>query len=159
MSDKVALETLATRRRRNLAAEGVSVVAIGGAQALAKVLEDIRAQQPDVRLAGLCDAPEEPGFRRAFECAGLAADPTRESMEELGFYVCDPDLEGELIRALGAANVEAVLERNGNLASFRTFQKQPQWQGRPTEDQLRDGASDLEAMDGTRKGLVPLEVR
>jgi hypothetical protein len=30
-----------------------------------------------------------------------------------------------------------VLEANGDLGAFRTFQKQPQWQGRPTEAQLR----------------------
>jgi hypothetical protein len=58
-------------------------------------------------------------------------------MEEIGFFVCDPDLEGELIHALGVAGVEAVLERTGKLGSFRTFQKQPQWKDRPTEAQLR----------------------
>ena len=74
---------------------------------------------------------------RALEQAGLGSNLTRERMEKLGFYVCDADLEDELIRALGAAAVQAVLERNGNLSSFRTFQKQPQWEDRPTEDQLR----------------------
>jgi hypothetical protein len=137
VSDKVALEALAARRGRDLHADGVAIVAIGGAQALGNALREILARNRDVRLAGLCDASEEPGFRRALERAGLGSDLTRATMEELGFYVCDPDLEGELIRALGAAGVEAVLERNGNLTSFRTFQKQPQWQRRPTEAQLR----------------------
>src|SRR5919201_4722840 len=137
ISDRIALETLASRRGRDLGVEGVSVVAIGGAQALTKVLREIRAQRPEIGLAGLCDAGEEPGYRRALERAGLGSHLTRESMEELGFYVCEPDLEGELIRALGVARVEEVLERNGNLSSFRIFQKQPQWRGRPTEDQLR----------------------
>ena len=136
-SDRVALETLAARRGRDLEAERVSIVALGGAQALGKALRAIRARERDVRLAGLCDAREAPGVQRALERAGLGSNLDRESMERLGFYVCDPDLEGELIRSLGAAGVEAVLEANGNLASFRTFQKQPQWQSRPTEAQLR----------------------
>jgi hypothetical protein len=137
VSDKVALETLARRRGRDLEGEAISVVAIGGAQALGNVLRSIRAEKQEMRLAGLCDAREEPSVRRVLERAGLGTELTRESMEGLGFYVCEPDLEGELIRALGAAVVEEVLARNGKLSSFRTFQKQPQWRGRPTEDQLR----------------------
>jgi hypothetical protein len=137
VSDRVALETLAARRGRDLDAEGVSILAIGGAQAIGNVLQVIRAQEREVRLAGLCDAGEERGFQHALERAGLGSGLTRESMEELGFYVCEADLEDELIRALGAAAVEEVLARNGDLGSFRTFQKQPQWHGRPTEGQLR----------------------
>ena len=74
---------------------------------------------------------------RALERVGLGPAGTRSELERLGFFVCRPDLEGELIRSLGAAGVEAVLERSGKLSSFRTFQKQPQWQDRPVEDQLR----------------------
>jgi hypothetical protein len=136
ISDKVALETLAGRLGRDLESEGVSVIAIGGAQALGKTLLGVRAGR-DVRIAGLCDAREEPGYRRALERAGIGSNLTRETMEELGFYVCEPDLEGELIRALGASGVEAVLATGGNLTAFRTFQKQPQWRGRPPEAQLR----------------------
>jgi Overcoming lysogenization defect protein-like, TOPRIM domain len=137
VSDKVAVETLAARRSRDLQAEGVAVVAIGGAQAIGNVLRAIGAQEREVRLAGLCDVREERDFQRALERAGLGADLTRDTMEELGFYVCDPDLEGELIRALGVAGVEAVLEQSGKLRSFRTFQKQPQWRDEPTAAQLR----------------------
>ncbi|HEY0637230.1 MAG TPA: TOPRIM nucleotidyl transferase/hydrolase domain-containing protein [Pseudonocardiaceae bacterium] len=137
MSDAVALETLAVRRGRDLVAEGVSVVSIGGAQAIGKVLGMVRASGREVRLAGLCDAAEETDFRRGLERTGLGCGLTRERMEALGFYVCEQDLEDELIRALGAAAVQDVLARNGKLSSFRTFQKQPQWHGRPVESQLR----------------------
>jgi hypothetical protein len=58
-------------------------------------------------------------------------------MERLGFYVCVVDLEDELIRALGAASVEQVVDAQGELGSFRTLQKQPAWRGRPDEEQLR----------------------
>jgi hypothetical protein len=58
-------------------------------------------------------------------------------MEALGFYVCEADLEDELIRALGADAVQEVVAAHGDLGAFRTLQKQPPWQGRRTEDQLR----------------------
>ncbi len=104
---------------------------IGGAQAIGRFLELFGPPGLDVRLAGLCDAGEEADFRRGLERAGLGSDLTRADMERLGFYVCDADLEDELIRALGAAAVERVLEAQGGLRSFRTLQKQPAWRGRP----------------------------
>ena len=64
VSDKVALETLAIRRGRDLAAEGVSVVAIGGAQAIGRFLGLYGPLGSNVGLAGLCDAGEERAFRR-----------------------------------------------------------------------------------------------
>jgi hypothetical protein len=58
-------------------------------------------------------------------------------MESLGFYVCVADLEDELIRSLGSASVEQVVEAQGELGSFRTLQKQPAQQERTVEEQLR----------------------
>ena len=136
-SDKVALETLAERRGRNLEAEGVSVVPIGGAQAIRRFLDRFGPGGLGVRIAGLCDAGEEADFRRALEQAGLGSDLTRAEMETLGFYVCVADLEDELIRALGTASVERVVDAHGDLRAFRTLQKQPGWKGRRTEEQLR----------------------
>jgi hypothetical protein len=133
-SDRAAVEALARRLGRDLATEGVRVVSIGGAHAIGRFLSEV----PDgVRTAGLCDVGEVGAFGRAIERAGLGPAATRADVERLGFFVCEPDLESELIRALGATAVEAVLEQSGKLRSFRTFQKQPQWQGRPVEDQLR----------------------
>ena len=137
VSDKCALETLAGRRGLDLEAEQIAVVPIGGAQAIARALELYGSRGRDVRLAGLCDAAEEREFRRGLERAGLGADLGRAEMERLGFYVCDADLEDELIRALGATAVERVIDAQGELGSFRTLQKQAAWQGRPSEEQLR----------------------
>jgi len=55
---------------------------------------------------------------------GLGSDVTRAGMERLGFYVCAADLEDELVRALGPVRVEHVIDSEGELGSFRTFQKQ-----------------------------------
>jgi hypothetical protein len=136
-SDQQAVEALAERRGRNLEAEGVSVVPIGGAQAIGRFLARFGPQGLDVKLAGLFDVAEEHDFRRGLERAGLGSDLTRSDMERLGFYACVADLEDELIRALGAARVLAVADAQGDLGSFRTLQKQPAWQGRPVEEQLR----------------------
>jgi len=132
ISDRIAVETLAECRGRDLEAEGISVVAMGGAQAIGRYLNRFGPRGLDVRLAGLYDAGEEREFRRALEQTGLGSDP-----ERLGFYVCNPDLEAELIRALGAARVEEVVEAHGDLRSFRTLQAEPAWRGRPTDAQLR----------------------
>ena len=122
-SDQAALEALAERRGRDLAAEGVSVVPIGGAHAIGRYL-------------GLYDAGEEHAVRRALEGVGLGPARTRADLTRLGFFVCERDLEDELIRALGAAKVEELVEAQGDLGSFRTLQKQPEWRGRPVAEQL-----------------------
>ena len=128
---------LAERHGRNLAAEGISVVSMGGAQAIGAFLDRFGPRGLDVKLAGLCDAGEEDDFRRGLERAGLGSGLTRAAMETLGFFVCVEDLEDELIRALGADVVEQVVAAQGELGSFRTLQKQGPWRGRPREEQLR----------------------
>jgi hypothetical protein len=137
LSDQAALEALAERRCRDLDAEGISVVPIGGAQSVGRFLERYGPAGLDLRLAGLCDVGEEGEFKRGLERAGLGTDLTRTDLELLGFYVCDADLEDELIRALGAASVEQVVDAQGELRAFRTLQKQAAWRDRPVEEQLR----------------------
>ena len=137
ISDQGALEALARRHGRDLHAEGVSIVPIGGAQAIGGALERFGPEGLNLRLAGLCDVGEEPEFKRGLERAGLGPELTRTDMEALGFYVCVQDLEDELIRALGVTAVEEVVAAHGDLRSFRTLQKQPGWRGRPETEQLR----------------------
>jgi hypothetical protein len=137
ISDQVALEALARRRGRRLADEGVAVVPIGGATNVGRFLSVVGPAGLDLRLAGLCDAAEEPLFRRGLERAGVGTRLTRAGMEQLGFYVCDTDLEDELIRALGVETVVRLIDAAGDLGSWRTLQKQPVQQGRPVEAQLR----------------------
>jgi hypothetical protein len=137
ISDQVVLEAVAARRGRNLDAEGVLLVPIGGAQAIGRFLARFGPQGSGTKLAGLCDVREEDVFRRGLERAGFGSGLMRADMEQLGFFVCDVDLEDELIRALGPARVESVLDAGGDLGPFRTFQKQPAWRGRPVESQLR----------------------
>ena len=125
-SDRGAVETLARRRGRDLQAEGVEVVSMGGYGSLPRLLEQYR----HVRVAGLYDAGEERHFLRALGCAD------RDGLERAGFFACTRDLEDELTRAVGPDGMERVLAEQGELRAFRTYQKQPAHRGRPLGEQL-----------------------
>ena len=137
LSDQSALQTLAARYGRNLGEEAVFVVPMGGATNIGHFLDRFGPAGFGVRLAGLCDEAEEDAFRRGVERAGLGQRLTREGLEVLGFYVCVADLEDELIRSLGVAVVEQLIEAEGELGPFRTFCRQPAQRGRTRAQQLR----------------------
>lgn len=118
ITDRIALVAVAAKLGLDLDAEGIEITPIGGAQAIGRAAASYEGQ----RAAGLCDAPEEPWFRPVLGAAT---------------YVCVENLEDELIRALGAARVEEVLAAQGDLPTFRNFQNQPAWRGRPVDEQLR----------------------
>lgn len=136
-SDQNALEALAERRDRDLAADGVVIEPIGGAQAVGRYLERYGPRGRGVRIAGLYDAGEEPAVRRCLERAGLGSDLGRDDMERLGFFACVADLEDELIRSLGVKAVEQLVAEQGELRSFRVFQRQPAQREVPLDRQLR----------------------
>jgi hypothetical protein len=137
MSDRIAVEVLARRRGRDLAAQGVAVIAMHGATNLGHYLDLYGPGGLDVRLAGLCDAAEEDYFRRVLRRAGIGAGAAGAALETLGFFVCTLDLEDELIRALGTEAVKRIIEAEGELRSLWTLQHQPAQRGRSTQDQLR----------------------
>ncbi|MFC0529910.1 TOPRIM nucleotidyl transferase/hydrolase domain-containing protein [Phytohabitans kaempferiae] len=137
LSDQIALETLARRRGRDLAAEHVVVLPVGGAHAVRRYLARFGPEGAGLRLAGLCDVGEEDIFRRGLADAGLGSPLTRAEMERLGFHVCVADLEEELIRAVGAARIEALFEEHGDIGSFRSLQSQVAWRDRAVDAQMR----------------------
>jgi hypothetical protein len=151
-SDQAALEALAERSGEALAARGISIVAMGGATNIEQFIARFGPRGLGVRLAGLCDAAEAGYFRRALERAGLGSGLSRSGMEALGFYVCDADLEDELIRALGVAAVEQIIEAQGEIRSLRVFQRQPAQQG-------QSPARQLHRFMGTRSGRKSLYAR
>jgi len=137
LSDRAALHALAAMKGLDLAAERAAIVAIGGATNISRYLELDGPQGRGLLLAGLCDAGEEWAYRRRLTHAGFGAELTRTRMEQLGFFVCDLDLEDELIRALGVDAVEQVIEQQGELASLRIMQRQPAQRGRTAQQQVR----------------------
>ncbi len=136
-SDRVALETLAARVGRDLPAEGVRVLAMGGVTNVGHFLDALGPRGLGLRLAGLYDAAEEEFVRRGLARAGIGTAPTRADLAAYGFHVCVADLEDELIRAAGVDGVRAVLTAAGDLPSWDLFQRQPAQRGRPVVAQLR----------------------
>jgi hypothetical protein len=132
-SDRMAVEALAFRAGHDLAAERVTVVPMGGATSIVHFLDRYGPAGAGHRLLGLCDLRESRGIARALGRAGIGSGP----LAQLGFHVCDADLEDELIRCLGAEAVLDVIAAQGELASFRVLQHQPSQREQPITAQLR----------------------
>jgi hypothetical protein len=136
ISDQIAIETLALRQGRHFDAEGIAVLPIGGAQAITRYALELGPTGRQLVLAGFCDADAAAILRRGLSRAGIGNPQTTADMARLGFYICVKDLEDELIRAVGPAEVESIIESQDELGPFRTFQKQPEWRGQPLHKQL-----------------------
>ena len=134
ITDRLALEAVATRLDLDL--DGVEIVPIGGAQAIRRAAAEYEGEH----VVGLCDAGEERFFRR------VLGEKT---------FVCVKDIEDELLRAVGVPRVEELLEVQGELATFRHFQNQPAWRGRPAAEGLPRW---LQSADRRRYRYLPLLV-
>ena len=133
-SDKAALLTLAAKYDADPGA--ISVTVMGGATNVGHYV--VAAVAEKVRLAGLYDAEAEDHVAKALTAAGLVDGGGVTHLEQVGFFRCDPDLEAELIAALGADRVIDVLSSQGeDLRRFQKLQQMPEWRDRPVADQLR----------------------
>jgi hypothetical protein len=121
-SDRTALLTLAGRLGRDLT--GVDVVSMGGITNLRRHLADLTG---DHRVAVLHDAGETSYVDRTL--AGHHGDVAR--------FVCDADLEDELVRALGIPAVLDVVAAAGDLDAWRILLNQPFHRARPQAAVLR----------------------
>ncbi|MFE8991262.1 TOPRIM nucleotidyl transferase/hydrolase domain-containing protein [Streptomyces collinus] len=136
LSDFAAVEALAARRGRDLAAEKVCVVPMGGAMSVGRYARLLGPPGLGLRLTGLCDEGEKGFYER-----GL----TRSQASLQDIYVCTADLEDELIRALGTSAIEEIFRSEGDFRAWQSFQCQPAQQGRPRHQQVR-------RFLGTKKG-------
>lgn len=136
-SDRVALHTLARRLGRDLAGAGVEVVAMGGITNTRAFATRLGPRGLGVRLAGLYDVAEEDKLRHGLAAAGLLAALEPGGLAELGFHGCSADLEDELIRALGADTVEAVIDAAGETRSLELLAGMPAQRDWPREAVLR----------------------
>lgn len=136
LSDAAAVEALTARLDRDLAAEGVCVVPMGGAMNVGRYAGVLGPTGLGLRLAGLCDEREQPYFDRGLDRARAPRG---------NVFVCVSDLEDELIRALGEAKVERIIQAEDEARAWQTFVRQPAQQGRIRQQQLR-------RFIGTRKG-------
>ncbi|MEO8805259.1 MAG: TOPRIM nucleotidyl transferase/hydrolase domain-containing protein [Burkholderiaceae bacterium] len=136
-SDQAAVETLASRVGYELGAMRIVVLPIGGATNLRRFAACLGEQGLALALCGLYDRAEERHFLGGLQPGGPAKALTRADAERLGFFVCDEDLEDELIRALGPPAVEHVIGVEGEADALRRFQVQPAQRGRDLHSQLR----------------------
>ncbi|WOX15215.1 TOPRIM nucleotidyl transferase/hydrolase domain-containing protein [Streptomyces sp. N50] len=135
-SDVAAVDALAASRGRDLAAEGVCVLSIGGAMSVGHYARLLGPPGLGLRLTGLCDEAERPYYARGFARAGAG---------EQSFFVCAADLEDELIRVLGVTRVEELVRAEGDQRALTTFLRQPAQRGRDPRQQFR-------RFLGTKKG-------
>jgi hypothetical protein len=111
-SDALAVETLAAR----LGLARPRLVVVGGSKGARRAAAELAGE----RLLGLVDRAEQGDF------AGLVGE----------LFVCDPDLEAEFVRALGAEGVLALIQEQGEERSFGVLQRQPAQRRRTLEQQL-----------------------
>jgi hypothetical protein len=135
-SDVLAVRAVAERRGLDLEGLRVALVPMGGATNARRHVELFGPRGLGIPLAGLYDAAQEPVLRRAVAGLGPPSGPGPGGLEALGFFGCTPDLEHELIRALGIAGVIQVIAAEGELASLRLLQRQPAQRNRTPVDQL-----------------------
>lgn len=128
-SDAAVLRVLA--ERLGLDSPRVRVVSMGGVTNIGQHLVTYEG----LSVAGLCDGGEMRFFARALRRRGHDVE-TADELADLGFFVCDNDLEDELIRALGTDAVVDVVAREGELGLLHTFQQQPAQRGRSLHHQL-----------------------
>lgn len=135
-SDAAAVRALADRVELDLNRRHVAIRPANGVTNYARVLADLARTCPHAGFCGLYDVAERRFVRKALST--IAVPVTDETpLETFGFFACIADLEDELIRALGAGQVERAIEAEGELSSFRRFQAMPQHRGTPVPQQLR----------------------
>ncbi|QTI90192.1 TOPRIM nucleotidyl transferase/hydrolase domain-containing protein [Streptomyces sp. AgN23] len=155
-SDVAAVGALAASRGRNLAAEGVCVLSMGGAMSVGRFARLLGPSGLGLRLTGLCDEAERGYYARGLERANAAQPSAAQSNApqphaaqpdpaQQRIFVCAVDLEDELIRALGVTRVEELVRAEGDLRALQTFLRQPAQRGRSSQQQLR-------RFLGTKKG-------
>lgn len=135
-SDVAAVGALAASRGRDLAAEGICVLSIGGAMSVGRFARILGPSGLGLRLTGLCDERERGYYVRALAGTGAARRTV---------FVCAADLEDELIRALGVTRVRELVGAEGDLRALQIFLRQPAQQDRTSQQQLR-------RFFGTKKG-------
>ncbi|MFG2308679.1 TOPRIM nucleotidyl transferase/hydrolase domain-containing protein [Streptomyces sp. NPDC048566] len=127
-SDLAAVDALAAIRGRDLAAEGVCLLSMGGAMNVGRFARFLGPPGLGLRLLGGCDEAERGWYERAFAAVGVPSER---------ISVCAADLEDELVRALGVTRVEELVRAQGDQRPLATFLRQPEQRHRTDRQRLR----------------------
>ena len=132
-SDVAAVRALAATRGIPLA--GVDLRSLAGVTNIRRALTEAYAARPRPVVLGLCDAGETGFVERALAAVG---HPVRDASDlaAYGFFVCQRDLEEELLRALGVPRTIEVIAGEGLVDKLDTLRQQPHWVDRPIHEVL-----------------------
>lgn len=133
VSDVAAVSALAKVLDVDL--DGTELVDLGGVTNVRRELTLLHHSEPEIPVLGLCDVGEARFVQQALVEIGR---PVRDvsDLPAYGFFVCEADLEEELIRALGTDRVVEVIAELGLDVKLATLRQQPAWQARPLAEQL-----------------------
>jgi putative ATP-dependent endonuclease of the OLD family len=135
-SDRLALLTLARRKERDLDAEGTTVLSLEGGSGVGAFISLLGPNGLRLAVSGFCDSDKESKWIGALAAAG-AKVTNRVELNALGFFVCERDLEDELVKALGVSSAQSLIAKEGEAKAFQKFVTQPAYASMTTEDQLR----------------------
>ncbi|WP_238146607.1 hypothetical protein [Ornithinimicrobium murale] len=134
-SDVAAVSAVLAARGGRGEHSAYELVDLGGVTNVGAQLRRAVDARPAPRVVGLCDAGEARVVLRALQRIGRTLTQPQELPGE-HFFVCDRDLEDELIRALGPDRCLEVLAEQGLAGRFAAFSRQQAWEGRPLLDRL-----------------------
>lgn len=135
--DRLALRAAAETLSADLDARGVSIVELDGADLFATMYTLLGPDGLRIRIVALCDADREQSWATSVLGVGKY-NGVRATLTQHGVHVLDPDVEGELVDALGDTRTEAVVAADGEAAALASFRKQPtQAKGTPREQLIR----------------------
>jgi predicted ATP-dependent endonuclease of OLD family len=124
-SDRLAILSLAKKNNLSLDSLGVSVIALNGAGILTWFLKLFGPTGFQLPVCGICDLDHLSQWSKVLENLGLGKSLSRSEMEKIGFFVCDRDMEDELVKALGDAAVLQAIDENGDTQDWNVFCQQP----------------------------------
>lgn len=113
VSDVAAVRAI--MHRNDIGGDHVELRNLQGVTNVGRVLPEIRQLQPDADVLPVSDASDLPAY---------------------GFFVCEADLEDELIRALGTSRAVEAIQSAGLGGKLEALQIQPAWADRPLAEQL-----------------------
>lgn len=133
VSDIAALTAVAETRGIDL--HRIELIDLGGVTNVRRELIQLHRGAAELEVLGLCDAPEVRFVAQALNEIGR---PVRDASDlaAYGFFICQADLEEELIRSLGTERAMAVVEDLRLDAKLAILRQQPAWQDRPLAEQL-----------------------
>jgi putative ATP-dependent endonuclease of the OLD family len=136
-SDRLAMLALAKKKNLALDSLGVSIVTLDGAGILTWFVKLFGPSGFQLPLCGLCDSDHLSEWSKVLETSGVGTNLSQAKMETIGFFVCDRDLEDELIKTLGLAAVIQTIDQNGDTNAWKIFCQQPKNKNLTQADQLR----------------------